>query len=314
MKSFRTAIVLTVAIMLVTAVSAAPMYAQSRGAGRIAGKVVDEKGQPLANVVVKAQKVGETDTFEGKTNDKGEWAIGRVADGEWRLVFTREGLETYEMTTQVRESDRGALVNVTMTPPAPAAPDPMVAINAELQRAAGMMQKGDITGARAVYEALYAQYPQPFQFPYAIATTYLAEKNYAKALEYGKIAAEKDATSVDVKMLIAEVYMMTGQKAEASEILNSIDMTQVKDPVPFINEAIILINDAKPKEAIALLDKLLVQFPNEHQIYYYRGRAHLVDTNLVAAKADLEKFVSVAPADSKEVAAAKELIAKLSKQ
>jgi hypothetical protein len=51
MRSFRTAIMLAVAVLV-----ASTAFAQSRGAGRIAGKVVDEKGQPVADVTVKAQR------------------------------------------------------------------------------------------------------------------------------------------------------------------------------------------------------------------------------------------------------------------
>lgn len=312
MKLFRSAIVLLIAVLMAAAASA-----QSRGSGRIAGKVVDEQGQPVADVVIKAQKTGETDMFDGKTNAKGEWAIARVASGEWKLEFSKAGLETHQMTTQVVESDRGTLLNVAMKKPAAApaaAADPTAAINAELQRAAGMMQSGDIPGARAIYEALYVKYPQPYQFPFAIATTYISEKNYPKALEYAKIAAEKDPANVDVKLLNAEILLDAGQKEEAVKLLNTVDLTQVKDPLVFMNAAIIMINDGKGAEAVAFLDKLVVQFPNQHQIYYYRGRANLVATKLDAAKADLEKFVSVAPADSKEVADAKDLIAKLSKK
>ena len=311
MKSLRSAV--AVAMVVLTAAAAS---AQSRGSGRLGGKVVDEQGQPVADVVIKAQKVGETEIFEGKTNSKGEWAIARLADGEWKVEFTRDGLETYQMTAKVSEADRGAAVNVTMKKAGAAAPaeDPTVAINAELQRAAGLMQKGDVPGARAIYEALYVKYPQPYQFPFAIATTYMAEKNFEKAAEFAKIAADKDPANTDVKLLHAEILMEGGKKAEAQAILSSVDLTQVKDPVVFINAAIHLINDEKGPEAIALIDKLLVQFPTHHQLHYYRGRANLAAKNLDAARADFEKFVSVAPADSREVADAKDLIAKLTKK
>jgi Flp pilus assembly protein TadD len=234
MKSFRSAILLLVCVLV-----AGTAFAQGRG--RIEGKIVDEQGQPVAEVLIRAQKMGSPDEMaETKSNAKGEFTLQRVSDGQWRVEFQREGLEAEPATIEVAKN-RAPALTVTMAKPV----DPMVVINNELKRAAGLMQSGDITGARAIYEELYAKYPQPFQFPFAIATTYAAEKNFEKALEFAKIAAEKDPASVDVKMLTAEIHVEAGNRAEALAILDAIDLKEVQDPVMFINAGIILINDKK---------------------------------------------------------------------
>jgi predicted Zn-dependent protease len=302
MKSFRSAILLLVCVLV-----AGTAFAQGRG--RIEGKIVDEQGQPVAEVLIRAQKVGSPDEMaETKSNAKGEFTLQRVSDGQWRVEFQRDGLEAEPTTIEVAKN-RAPALTVTMAKPV----DPMVVINNELKRAAGLMQGGDITGARAIYEELHAKFPEPFQFPFAISTTYAAEKNFEKALEYAKIAAEKEPTSVDVKMLTAEIHMEAGNRAEALAILEAVDLKDVQDPVMFINAGIILINDKKPDEAIRMFDRLLERWPDQHQIYYYRGRAHLAGEKMDLAKADFEKFISVAPADSKEVAAAKQIIAEIDK-
>ena len=123
-------------------------------------------------------------------------------------------------------------------------------------------------------------------------------QDFPKALEYIKQAGEKDPTSVDVKLLQAEIMMELGQKAEAKAMLDSIDMTKVKDPYPFINSAINLINDGKAVEAVDALTKLAAQFPTTFTIYYYRGRANLAASKFDEAKADLEKFVSMVSAQA----------------
>lgn len=306
MKPFRTAIILVIAVML-----ASPAFAQSRGSSRIAGKVVDKEGKPLADVIVKAQKVGETDVMDGKSNKKGEWSIRGMAGGEWRLEFSKDGFESQEGNITVPENGQAEGVTVTMVEPAP---DPTAAINEEIKRAHTMGQAGDTAGARQIYASLGEKYPTVYQFPFFIATTYAAEKNFEKALEYVKLAGEKDPTSVDVKLLQAEIMMELGQKDEARALLDSIDMTQVKDPYPFINNAINMINDGKAAEAVESLNKLEAQFPGESLIYYYRGRAHVVGTDLELAKADLEKFVSLAPPNSKEVADAKKILDQIAKK
>jgi len=64
---------------------------------------------------------------------------------------------------------------------------------------------------------------------------------------------------------------------------------------------------------VATLTKLLAHCPTQNEIYYYRGRAYIVDQKLDEAKADLEKFVSLAPT-SKDAPEAKRLIEQLTKK
>ena len=66
MRSFRTWFVLLIAVLL-----AAPVFAQTRGNGRINGKVVDETNKPIVDVEVKAVKAGESQVFATKTDKKG---------------------------------------------------------------------------------------------------------------------------------------------------------------------------------------------------------------------------------------------------
>jgi tetratricopeptide (TPR) repeat protein len=300
MQSFRSAIVLVAAILI-----ASTAFAQGRG--RIDGRVVGPDGQPLADVAVTAVKVGAEERAEAQTNAKGEFRLERLSNGQWRLEFAYEGLEVDPAVVDV-VGNKGPAITVTMAPP-----DPMVVINNKLKEAAGKAQAGDMAGARAIYEELHEKYPQPFQFPYAIATTYTSEKNYEKALEFAKIALDRDPASADVKMLLAEIYMSTDQHAEARTILEQIDLQTVDDPVLFINSGIIMINGGQHDEAIALFDRLLERFPTTHQILYYRGRAHVAAQRLPEAKAELEKYIAVAPATAPEVEAAKKLIAEIDK-
>ena len=88
-------------------------------------------------------------------------------------------------------------------------------------------------------------------------------------------------------------------------------MTQVKDPTLFINMAIGSINAGKADDAIATLDKVAKQFPTQSNILYYRARAYIVAKKMAEAKADLEKFVSMAPPDARELPDAKKLLEQL---
>ena len=58
------------------------------------GKVVDEQGQPVADVMVKATMTGQTDILSAKTDKKGEWKITGASNGEWKVELAKPGLET----------------------------------------------------------------------------------------------------------------------------------------------------------------------------------------------------------------------------
>lgn len=310
MNSWRTMVLLLAAVMT----ASAAMAQGSRGTGRISGKVVDEQNKPIVGVTVKAQKVGETQVFTATTNNKGEWAIGGLATGQWNVDFVKDGLETVQKAVGVVESGRVPPMPITMKP-APPKVDPNEEINKEMQRAAEHVQAGRLADARKVYEDLLAKYPNVHQFHSFIGRTYAAENNFAKSIEHVKIALEKDPNNIETKMLLAELYQNAGNKEEAQKLLDTIDMTQAKDPFVFMNAAISLINEGKAPDAIDILTKLAAQFPTEMSIHYYRGRAYLIANKWDEAKADLEKFVAANPTSTaKEVADAKKILEQLVKK
>lgn len=313
MKAIRRIVTACAAVAFIAAAAASTAVAQSRGDARLSGKVVDEQGQPVEGVLVKAQMSGQTEVMTGRTDKKGEWRINGLANGDWKVELSKAELETASEMVEIR-ANRAPAMNVTLKKAA-ARVDPTAEINAELQRAATIAQGGKIPEARKIYEDLLVKYPTVFQLEGFIARTYAAENNIPKALEHLKINMDKQPPGpelTELKMFHAELLMESGDKAGAKAILDSVDMTQVKDPYTYINQAIGLINDKKGQEAVDLLTKLMAQFPTANELYYYRGRAYVVTEKLDEAKADLEKFVTLAPT-AKEAADAKKILEQLKK-
>ncbi len=306
MTFWRILAALTVAVTL-----SADAFAQSKGNLKITGKVLDAAGQPVADAQVRAAKKGEAQpqVLSAKTNDKGEYSINNVAAGEWVLEAAKEGVGTIEVSTTLTDANKTTTLDITIKKAEPK-PD----ANAEHQRALKLAQSGKIAEARQVYEDLLKVYPELHQLHAMMGNLYAAEGNAAKALEHLNIALAKEPTNVDWLVLKADVMMETKDQAGAEKILEGIDITQVKEARAFINLAINQINAGKHAEAIELLTKLHTQFPNDHSILYYRGRAYVAATKLPEAKADFEKFVAAAPADSPQVADAKKLLEQLNKK
>ena len=322
MKVFR----ITVALLMALTLSAAAS-AQSRGKLRLTGKVLNEAGQPVDGADVRAAKKGEAEPEirATKTNKSGEWTLAGLAAGEWVIEAMKDGVGA-TVTEKLTEDMASKTVTITFgkaaapgapAAAAPAAPDPAAEINAADVQAIQLAKEGKIAEARKIYEDLLAKYPTVYQLNAMIAQMYAAENNVPKASEHVKIALEKEPTNADYLMLQAELLMETGDKEGAQKILDTIEISKVKNPRAFINNAIHKINSGdkvQAEQAVELLTKLIGQFPNDSLLLYLRARAYIAGTKLAEAKADLEKYVATAPPTSPQMADAKKLLDQLNKK
>jgi Tfp pilus assembly protein PilF len=290
-----------------------PAAAQDRGKTRAQGKVVDEQGKPVQDALVAVVKEGFDKPFQQtKTNGRGEWRIDNMAAGKWKVHFFKEGVGESALDLDVPDSGTAAAPDVKLGKPV----DQQALLNADIQKAAELMQTKQPGEARKVYESILTKFPTlPPQFQGqlhgAIAQTYAAENAGAKAVDHLKKAVELDPQNSDIQLVYGELLLQTGQKEEAEKVLLAVDMTKVKDPFPYVNIVIGKINEQKSDEALALLAKLMTQFPSENTLYYYRGRAHLAAKKMPEAKADLEKFVAGAAPDARELPDAKKILEQL---
>ena len=307
MRRVRQAVVLLACVLAVLAGSRAAL-AQTSGEARIGGKVVDEQKKPVQGVAVRATLTGQPRPLETKTNNRGDWSINNIAGGMWELEFAKEGFAPQRITLELKPDQRISGIDVTMAAPPP---DPNVEIQAEVKRAAELLQNKQIPEGRKIYEDLLAKYPTIYQLHEFIGRTYAAEGAFDKAIEHMRMAVDKDPENVNARVFLGDLLMEKGEKAEAQKIFDAIDLAKVEDPAPFINVAITKINEQKVDEAVALLDKLMARFPKEPSLYYYRGRAYLASKKYAEARADLEKFVAAAMPDARELPDAKKILEQL---
>lgn len=286
-------------------------YAQDwRGMGRVGGKVLDEgTGRPLEGVAVKATlpRAGNRGP-ESKSNAKGEWSVGGVAQGDWALDFSKEGYETRSISVPISEGGGARPMEIRLTRKAAPAVDPNAEIKDKLTQAAALTSAKQFADARKIYEELAAKYPDVKQFRPLVARTYYGEGNRAQAIEHLRRAAEQDPGNVEVAMLLGNTLMEEGKTEEARQILASIDDSKIVDPAVLLNIGIGLINDKKQAEAVAWFDKAIARFPQHADGYYYRGISYLSLGKTAEAKSDLQKYVSIAPPDAQELPTAKKIL------
>lgn len=298
-----------VAILISIAGAAAQEW---RGTGRVGGFVLDENtGEPIEGVEVKATlpTSGNRGPEPSKSKKNGEWAAGGLSRGEWALDFSKEGYETRRITVGVTEMGRIPPMEIKLKKKAPEVVDPNVEIKDQLTQAAALMNEKKFAEARTIYQDLAAKHPQVKQFRPLIARTYYAEGNKAKAIEELRAAVAADPDNMEVKLLLGNTLMEEGQQDEARQILASMDDTKVTDPAMFLNAGIALVNERKHAEALPWFDKAIARFPQHADGYYYRGIANLSLAKTAEAKADLEKYISMAKPDAPELATAKQILA-----
>ena len=300
----------TVALFLLALSVATAAAAQGKGPASIKGKIVDDTGKPALDVMVRAAKTGDAQILETRTTDKGEWEIKGMTPGQWNFEFAKAGFDPQRMEVKIAERGNPP-IEMKLTKSTAPAVDPNVEIQEELKKAMALAQAGKNADARKVIDDVLVKYPAAFRLNAFIATTYQEEKNFDKAIEHQKIVVDKEPADIEMKMFLAELMTAKGDKEGAQKILDSIDITQAKDATMFINQAISAINAGRADDAVALLDKLATQFPTRPDIIYYRARAKIVGKKMVEAKADLEKFVSMAPPDARELPDAKKLLEQL---
>ena len=258
---------------------------------------------------VKGTLAGQSQPVMAKSNKKGEFALNGIGSGDWTLEFTKDGFDPQSGKITV-EGGKGADITVKLVKHVDR-PDPGVELNAKAQEGMTLLQGQKYPEARKIFEDLLAKYPDVHQINAYIAQTYAGENNMPKAIEYMKTASEKDPENAEMKLVLADLMMEGGDKAAALEMMKTVDITKIKNPLPLINGSISLINASKVDEAMELLNKVATQFPSQAEVYYYRGRAYVAAKKYPEAKTDLEKFVSMAAADARELPDAKKLLEQL---
>jgi len=304
MKIFR-GLAPFVLTMMIASTAGAQVW---RGMGRIAGKVLDEAGKPIAGVTVKAALTSADGAGpQATTNAKGEWAIGGIGSGQWVITFTKDGYEGARVPLRFSESMRLPPGEIVLKKTVVVV-DPNEEIKTRLVEAAGLMNTKRYAEARAIYEDLAAKYPTVPNFAPLVARAYYGEGNKAKAIEHLRLAVSADPGNVEVQLLLGNILMEEGKAEEARQILAAVDETKITSPMAYLNVGIAMINEGKHADAVGWLDKAIARFPAEPDAYYYRGISYLSLGKTPEAKADLEKFVTIAKPDAAELPLAKKLL------
>jgi Tfp pilus assembly protein PilF len=297
---------LTVSVLLVTQAAWAQQW---RGLGRVNGKVVDQDGRPIEGVTVRYFLPAAEGGSETKSNRRGEWVVSGISSGNWQLDFTKEGYESRHVAVPISEHRRIPPMEIRLEKRAPAV-DANAEIAAGLHEAARLLSQKQYAEAREIYESLLEKYPEAWQLHPLLARVHHAEQNLDKSVEHLRKALEHSPDNPEVTLLLGNVLLEKGDAEEGRRLLDSVDEDLIKDPAIFLNIGIGLMNGGRPKDAMPYFDRAVARFPSHPDSYYFRGLAHLQTGDNDAARADLEKFVRMAP-EAPEAETARKILKQL---
>jgi Flp pilus assembly protein TadD len=293
----------------------APAAAQDwKGKARLDGKVVNEKGEPIA----KAQLVFRFKGRDGPTvvtDAKGRFAYYGFASGDWDIDVSAPGYMTRKTSITLSELTRippmeSKLETQPEAPPA-AAPGVPKDTKAEIipivEHGNALLEQKDYAGARAEYEKALAAVPDNPIILRAVARTYYGEKRLDDAIATLKKAVEKDPEDKDTILLLANLEIEKGNVEEGKALLEKVPPESIKDPGVFLNVGIVLLNKKNASGAWEQFDRAVKLKPDDADAYFYRGLAALQLKKKAEAKGDLEKYLQLDPNGS-QAGDAKELL------
>ena len=279
-----------------------------RGEAMIGGKVTDNAGKGIAGVKVTLTLVDAKLGTETTTNNRGQWRVEGVAEGKWLLEFSKDGFDPMQVPVEVGGKVKNPNVEIKLA---------QSAIDARGRELMGQQKWAE---ARAFYEELLTKYPKEFRIHSALAQTYHRENQFSKAADELKLYLDADSQNLQMKMLYGVELVDAARVEEGWQVLSGVDPVQMKDPTPLKDAGFSLLRQKKPAEAIRFFDLITQRYPDDAAAYYYRGFAAWqmgsaasapdapeAKANFEKAKADLTKFLELAPT-AQEAETAKKIL------
>jgi len=298
---------------------------QGRGKGRVKGTVVDEAGNPLPGVKITCQHLQFNTLFEGKSDEKGKWAVAGLGTGMFRFTASIEGYDTTYQDINVSQFSRNNpdidfILTKTQTAPSgiPALEDEGALVIFE--EGNQLFKQEMYAEAAAKFEEFLQRNPTIYQVNLNIGNCYRQLKEYDKALAAYQIILEKvmaekgtyegDESAARALAGMGETYMVQGNLEKASEYMKqAIDLFPNDETLAF-NVGEIFFNEGKAVEAIEYYKLAAKIKDNWAPPYRQLGYAYLNQGEYQLAIDSLKKFLELAP-DDPQAPAIESLIPKL---
>ncbi|MEP7131834.1 MAG: tetratricopeptide repeat protein [Acidobacteriota bacterium] len=310
------------ALFAVVVLSAPSGSAQEWRGGRVRveGSVKNEKGEPIEGAKVHLRWKQHPDGPDLVTDKKGKWAMLGLTGGPWNIDFEAPGYQTRQISAQLKEAERNPPIEIQLQALAPAAgqgaPQEQLLVGGRkvsketgdaIEKANAALEAKNYAEARVNYEKAVTELPDSAPLLMRLAASYYGENNAAQAIKFARQAAEKDPQDPSPWRMIAEVELQRGNLEAGQAALAKVPEDRIKSGQPYLNIGIILLNKKKAAEAESAFSKAISVQPDLVDAYYMRGLARYQQKKNADTKADLHKYLELAPKGT-DAATAKEIL------
>jgi len=295
----RTHLYRGVLALAVALVFSAPAFAQ----GIVKGKVVDDKGQPVADAKVSIQ--GSARNAETKTNNKGEFVQVGLQSGAYTVTVAKDKVGQAAQKVTVSQGTP-AEANFTLTPTSGMSPEQKA-----VQEAAGAaieaLRAGRDDEAITKLNDVVGKLPTCSDCYYNLGLAYTHKQQYAEAETALKKAIELKPTNPDPYNGLANVY--NAQKKFDDALAMNQKATELAGSTAgaggaggaeaTYNQGVVLFNAGKYADASAQFEAATKADPNNANAFYQLGMTNLNLGKIPEAVGALETFIKLAPNDPK---------------
>jgi len=279
--------------------------------GTARGKIMDDKGQPLADAVVTIEyQGGVTRKYETKTNKKGEYTQVGIYPGVYKITVNKEGFQGGVLDARISLGEptylpEMKLVTRSAAQAAAAGGDKArEELTAAFKNATDLTQAGKYDEAIAAYNELSAKSPTIPEVQYNLGFIYSQKKDWPNAeAAYKKALALKPSYS-EANAGLLRVYQESGQAEKVTELAAAAG----NDPKVQFNLGVTFLNAGKGEEALAAFQKASAADPSNAEPYFYIGTVLVGQNKVPDAVTSLEKYLSMNPSNAQNVATAQGLL------
>ena len=335
MKSQRIGFFTLIALLIVAI--GTPLSAQDWvGKQRISGSITDQNNDPVegAEVTIWIGKEGRGPK-PMVTKKNGKWGFLGLVTGLWTVSVMAEGKMPSQGQVQIGSIMKPIQVRLRDIPPEMLYNQAALEAKKKLEEGNLLLAAGNAAGARAKYEEGMVDLDPEFHpvVLTAIGESYRAEDNLPMAIESLEKASELAPNDTKILLTLSQTQYAAGNKAAAIDELKKVvdfepdNATAIQvltemlvaegrldeskeymarlpddvklDPNALLNVGIDHYNAGEIEEALQQFDKVVAENPEMAEAYYYRGLVYLGKGENDTARADLEKFLALDPANAR---------------
>ncbi len=295
---------------------AAPPQAQAQ-TGTARGKVLDEQGQPLGDAAVTIEYLGGVARkFDSKTSKKGEFTQVGLQSGVYRFTASKDGYAPAFIEARVSLGDPTYLPEIKLTAKTASkgggpGDKGLEEVRTLVEKAIELTKAGQLPEAEAIYKDAIAKNPTIPQLHHNLGIVYSMKKDVAAAeAEYLK-AIEVRPEYSEAYAALCNLYLSSGQGAKATEFITKAAAERPDDAKIQLQLGVVHFNFGKSEEAAVAFTKAEGLDATLAETQFYLGSIAVGQGKTDECIARLEKYLTMSPQNSQNVATAQGLLAAL---